>query len=71
MKWLGPHGGVNVDELLTAEEPFKKRAKKLRPLVREMWGHSNSAAREAFEHWFERFEHVRALRSPQPAARSP
>ncbi|MDM0049808.1 hypothetical protein [Variovorax sp. J22R115] len=63
LKWLGPYRGVEVEDLLSASEPFKKRVKKLRPLVFEMWGHSNPAAREAFEHWFERVERARALRN--------
>ncbi|MDM0050923.1 hypothetical protein QTI04_18105 [Variovorax sp. J22R115] len=63
LKWLGPYRGVEVEDLLSASEPFRKRVRKLRPLVFETWGHSKLAAREAFEKWFERVERARALRN--------
>lgn len=63
LRWPGLYRGVDVAGLLTAETKFKTRAKKLRSLVGEMWGHSNEAAREAFDQWFERVERVRALRN--------
>ena len=63
LKWLGPYRGIKVDHLLDAKLPFKHRLDALKPLVLEMYAHTDQAAYDLYQTWFERVENAKAIRN--------
>lgn len=63
LKWLGPYRGVKIDQLLDARLPFKHRLDALKPLVLEMYAHTDQAAYDLYQSWFERVENAKAIRN--------
>jgi hypothetical protein len=63
LKWLGPYRGVKVDHLLDAKLPFKHRLDALKPLVIEMYAHTDQAAHDLYQTWFERVKNAKAIRN--------
>jgi hypothetical protein len=63
LKWLGPYRGVEVDKLLNPRQPFQNRLDALRPLVLDMYAHSDATAHGLYREWFERVENTKAVRN--------